>query len=282
MKIDLHTHTTYSDGRNTPKELIDLAKKFNYDIFAITDHDSISGFLKIKDYAKKLGIKLIPGVEISSLYNNKDIHILAYFFDFENKDFLEMLAFIQNSRQKRALKIIEKLNEMGKKITIEEVTELSGKTDLIGRPHIARALIKNGYCRNVQDAFYNYLGNDGPAYYPKLSLNPKEVIEIVKKAGGISVVAHPFQLENEFILLELIEMGVQGIEVFYRLHTKQQIQFYSSIADKYNLIKTGGSDYHGDPDGRIIFGDYSAPNSVFEQLLMKREKIYETNKSKTN
>ena len=105
MKIDLHTHTTYSDGRNTPKELIDLAKKNNYDIFAITDHDSISGYLKVKDYAKKLGITLIPGAEISTLYNNKDIHILAYFFDIENQEFLDMLAFIQDSRKIRAKKI---------------------------------------------------------------------------------------------------------------------------------------------------------------------------------
>ena len=279
MKIDLHTHTTYSDGRNTPKELIDLAKNNNYDIFAITDHDSISGYLKVKDYATNLGINLIPGAEVSTLYNDKDIHILAYFFDIENQEFLEMLSFIQESRKNRAKKIIDKLNELGKNITLEEVTELSGKTDLIGRPHIARALVNKGYCYNIQEAFYKYLGNDCPAYYPKLSLNPKEVIKIIKNAGGISVVAHPFQLEDEFVLLELIEMGVQGIEVFYRLHTKDQIQFYGNIADKYNLIKTGGSDYHGDPNGRIVFGEYSAPDSVYTNLINEKEKIDETNKS---
>ncbi len=279
MKIDLHTHTTYSDGRNTPKELIDLAKKNHYDIFAITDHDSISGYLKVNDYAENIGITLIPGAEISTLYNNNDIHILAYFFDIKNQEFLDMLSFIQDSRKNRAKKIIDKLNELGKNITFEEVVELSGKTDLIGRPHIARALVNKGYCYNIQEVFYKYIGNDCPAYYPKLSLNPIEVIDIIKKAGGISVVAHPFQLEDEFVLLELIEMGVQGIEVFYRLHTNEQIKFYGDIADKYNLVKTGGSDYHGDPKGRIVFGDYSAPDSVYENLLKEKEKIDGTNKS---
>ncbi len=279
MKIDLHTHTTYSDGRNTPEELINLAKENNYDIFAITDHDSISGYLKVKQKAQELGITLIPGAEISTLYNDNDIHILAYFFDSENRKFLEMLNFIQESRKARAIKMIDKLNELGKHITLEEVTELSGKTDLIGRPHIARALVNKGYCRNIQEAFFNFIGNDCPAYYPKLSVSPEKAIEIIKQAGGISVVAHPFQLDDEFVLLELIEMGVQGIEVYYRLHTNEQVKFYGNIADKYNLIKTGGSDYHGDPNGRIVFGDYSAPDSVYYSLIKEKEKIDETNKS---
>ena len=189
MKIDLHTHTNFSDGLLSPEELLAFVAKFNYRYLSITDHDNINGYLSAQKIASKYEIEIIPGVEISTEYLDSDIHILAYYYDPQNKPFIDMLNYIYSKRYNRGQQIFAKLQQLGVNLKWERILEISGHNQYIGRPHLARAMVEAGYVPNIRDAFDRYLGNDGPAFIPKVSFDTAEAIEIIKQAGGIPVLA---------------------------------------------------------------------------------------------
>lgn len=242
-KIDLHTHTQFSDGFFSPADLIKKAKKNGIDIIGITDHDTVNGINEAFETGKKYDVEVIPGVEISTDLKDREIHLLAYFVDINNKELLEYLSFFRKERLKRAEIITKKLNNLGFKITINDVVDRS-KNSAIGRPHIAQAMIERGIVKTQQEAFIKFLGKGCPAFEKKVHISPQSAVKIISDAGGLTVIAHPGNMP-ENILKELIEAGVDGIEVIHPSHPNRLINYYRGIANEYFLLETGGSDFHG-------------------------------------
>ncbi len=244
MEADLHIHTTVSDGCLSPAEAVRLARDINLQALSITDHDTMGGIPEALDEGKKLNIKVIPGVEMSTEYRHKEIHILGYYVDSGNENFQTLLELLRKSRQKRVKNIIKKLNGLGCTVELEEVANLA-REGSVGRPHIARVLAQKGYVSSVKDAFEKLIGYNAPAYVERYKLLPKEVIQLVLKAGGVPVLAHPGLIKNDSVIYNIIEDGLRGIEVYHPEHSPEEIRKFQIMAFKNNLLITGGSDCHG-------------------------------------
>ncbi len=242
-KADLHTHTIYSDGALSPAELIDKALLNGINILSITDHDSVNGVIEAVKYGKSVGIEIIPGVEISTDVEDKEVHLLGYFIDVENVNLKNYLTFFRIERLNRAKRIIEKLNYLGVNISIDDVVKRA-KHSSIGRPHIANALVDLGFVNNFYEAFEKYLRDNGPAYEKKNHLSAYSAIKLIGDAGGLTILAHP-GFVSESILISLIKSGIDGIEVIHPSHNENQIKFYRGIVNSYFMLQTGGSDFHG-------------------------------------
>ena len=266
MKIDLHMHTDYSDGRLNPEELLELCRKHNYKIISIADHDNIDGYLSVKEQAPSYGIHLVPGLELSSDYEGAEVHILAYFFDDEHPALLSLLNFINENRINRARKIVKKLAELGLDLDIETLLAETGKSGIIGRMHIARALIAKKYCSTVKEAFDRYLHDRSPAFEKKVTLPADKSIEMIHAAGGISVLAHPHKLDNISVVQGLISLGIKGLEVYCPKSSSYAISLFKQLASDYNLLLTGGSDFHGELEEIQDFGKYTLPVEVWEHI----------------
>lgn len=272
VKVDLHIHSNYSDGVFSPRDLLEMLQQYDYDLISITDHDTIDGCREALSLAAHYDIKMITGVEISTDINGRDVHILAYGFDINDRQFRRFLHDIENGRMNRARKMVKLLAKMKMKLDFKSVLNLTGKFNLVGRPHIARALIEAGYCRDIKEAFDNYIGEGQPCYIPKPAPNAHQVITSIKKAGGVSVLAHPYIYHDDKMVEWLIQQGLQGLEVFYSRHTNEETRRYEELADKYGLIKTGGSDFHGHGSDMNFFGFFSAPEKVLpyiEQFIVE-------------
>ena len=242
-KADLHTHTTHSDGFFSPKEIIQKAKKVSLDVISVTDHDNIKGFKEAYEAGKELGVEVIPGVEISSEIGDREIHILGYFFDPENSELERYLSFFREERIKRAGRIVNKLMNLGFEITLDEILKKAGRSS-VGRPHIAHAMLERGIVSSYYEAFNKYIGNGAPAFEKKVHLSPQSAFRIINEAGGLSFIAHPGNI-HEKLLKELIDAGMDGIEVIHPSHSKLQQKFYRGIVNSYFLLESGGSDFHG-------------------------------------
>jgi predicted metal-dependent phosphoesterase TrpH len=243
FKIDLHTHTNHSDGYNSPEKLVKRVHNQGISALSITDHDSTNGLAEAMEYADKFGIEIIPGVEISSDIRDTEVHILGYFIDPKNEELEHYLHFFRDERFKRAIRIVKKLNILGLDITIDEVMKFA-KNSAVGRPHIAQALLEKGQVKSFFEAFYKYIGNHAPAYERKVHLSPQSAFKIINDAGGLSFIAHPGNMP-EILIKELIDAGVDGIEVIHPSHSPEQVRFYRGIVNEYFLLESGGSDYHG-------------------------------------
>lgn len=243
VKVDLHTHTNLSDGAYSPCELIELAYKNGIQALSITDHDSINAYEEVIECANDFKIELIPGVEISTDLDDKEIHLLGLFINLESDELKKYLNFFREERFHRAKRIINKLKNLDILISIDDVLEFSNNS-AIGRPHIAYAMIEKGYVKNYQEAFEKYLGDFAPAFERKIHVSVQSALKLISEAGGLSFVAHPGYMK-ENILLKLIEYGIDGIEVIHPSHNESQIQFYKGIVNQYCLLETGGSDFHG-------------------------------------
>jgi hypothetical protein len=272
MKIDLHLHTTFSDGIFSPEELLEMASKNNYDIISITDHDTLDGFREATGMIHNFTCQIISGIEISSIHRQRDVHILAYDIDEKNEELDSLLSSIQKSRLIRAKKIIDKLKNMGIYVDFERVRSLAGKHELIARPHIARVLVENGNCRSTKEAFDHYLSNSSPAYVLKQTPTVQELIDVVHRAGGVAVLAHPHTLFDDSMIDEFVHMGLDGLEVFYAKYDRVMVDYYDEIALKNNLLRTGGSDFHGEMLDFDYFGEHSAPHYVVEELKLWAER----------
>ena len=271
MIADLHLHTSASDGLYPPAEVVKQAKDKGYSAIAITDHDTTGGLTEALAAGKKLGVEVIPGIELSTLDGDREIHILGYYPDSENDQLQEMLSKMIEARKNRALKMVEKLNHHGIDISLTRIKEIAG-TEFIGRPHIAQALLEKGYITEVSEAFSeDFIGRGGKAYIERFKITPTEGIKILKQAGAIPVLAHPGFLSkgepiSEEEMKKLIESGLRGIEVFYSKHTPEQTGLYKSLVIKYSLLITGGSDCHGQPNVPNSLGSIQLPYKYVEAL----------------
>lgn len=254
--VDLHMHTTHSDGSYTPAELMDYCHEKKLGCVAVTDHDTLSAYEECRRRADQHGVELIPGIEISAEYQPGTLHILGYFLNPSHAELKIKLEKIQRARRERNPKIIEKLNRLGMAITLEEVTReaLGDKGNVydkqIGRPHFAKVLMKKNYVRTFEEAFDRYLGKGKAAYVDKERFSSREAIRLIREAGGVAVAAHPKQIRLEPEALEkfigeLAEQGLGGIEVYSSCQNQRENELYLSIAKHFDLAVTGGSDFHG-------------------------------------
>ena len=257
--IDLHTHSTASDGTFAPSALVAEACRSGVTHLALTDHDGVGGLEEARAEAHARGMRFIDGLELSADYQPGTMHILGYGFDPVDAALSEKLAKVLKSRTDRNPKICEKLRELGMDVWIEEVQAYAGG-DVVGRPHFARLLVDKGYVKSGQEAFDLYLEKGKPAYVGKEKLSPEDCINLIRGAGGVAVLAHPKQLgaagvdELESILHRLIGAGLQGIECYYRNHSAEDEELFRGLAEKYGLLQTGGSDFHGQNKPEVKLG----------------------------
>jgi len=265
---DLHLHTNFSDGTYTVPELLEKAKSRDLDCIAITDHDTVEAFAYLKNNISALTLEVIPGVELTADYEGKEVHILGYFVDCENKEFLKELALIKQARVTRIYEMVDKLKGLGMSISAEDVFKLSdGGT--VGRLHLARAMFARGCVCSTQEAFNKYIGDNGPAYVGRFRLSPAEAIKLIANSGGVAVLAHPYCLPDQNLIFKLIDLGLDGLEIYYPEHSASQIKNYLGIAQKYNLLVTGGSDCHGFAKPTELIGKIKLPYELVEKMKLK-------------
>jgi hypothetical protein len=281
--IDLHTHSTASDGSFQPAEVVRLAQEAGLAVISLTDHDTIDGLPEALAAGAELGVEVIPGVEISAEFAGGDsMHILGYFLDYADGRLDQRLAVLKRARAQRNPKIVAKLNGLGIPITYGQVEALSGGGQ-VGRPHIARALLEGGYVRTFQEAFDIYLRKGGLAFVPKFRFPPAEALAMIREAKGIPVLAHPITLGlTGAALKDLVNrlkfQGLAGLEVFYSDHTLEQENHYLALAQELGLLITGGSDFHGLNKPEVSLGRFRSQNRLTDELLAPlrawREKEY--------
>lgn len=255
---DLHTHTRASDGTGTPADNVRIAREAGLAAVAITDHDTVAGLEEAMAEGRRLGMAVVPGVEISTVADGKDIHVLGYFMAVDDELFLERLKELRSIRDKRNMMMIERLNELGMEITMAEVTSrfhVSGRTDdTVGRPHIADVLIAKGYASSLRDAFDRYLGEGGAAYVNPPRIRPETAIQWIHEAGGAAVLAHPGLYKQDDLVAEMAGDGLDGIEADHSDHSPEEVEHYRRMAEQAGLLVTAGSDYHGERNGTVFHG----------------------------
>jgi hypothetical protein len=257
IKADLHTHTFYSDGRYSPADLVRKARDCGLNLISVTDHDNVDGIDEAIETGKELNIEVIPGVELSSECGGKEVHILGYFIDYKAPELLNHLETFRERRKIRAEKIVQKLNVLELPLTMNDVLEHVKGNASIGRPHIAYAMVDKNFVSNYYEAFIKYLGDYKPAYEKKPNVSTKDAIKMISAAGGLSFVAHPAKTVRDNLLIEIMESGIDGIEVIHPSHSAEDVKYFQGMASQYFLLESGGSDFHG---GRInddsILGAY--------------------------
>jgi len=264
--IDMHTHTNISDGIYSPKELIKYAISKGLNGVAITDHDAIDGIDEAIEYAHTQNdFLVVPGIELSTEFQETEIHILGYNINHNDEVLKNTLSFLKKQRINRAFKIVEKLNKLNINITYNEIKNKS-PNGVIGRPHVSRLLIEKGCVHDMKEAFEKYLGNQAPAYVPRYKITPSEAIELIKSSGGFSVIAHPKSINSDYLLLDILKNDVDGIEVYHPTHNSTDREKYLSIANKYNLIVTAGSDFHAPPSDSSNHGDLGDEKLSIENI----------------
>ena len=269
-RIDLHSHTTASDGALSPTELVRKAKSVGISVLAITDHDTVEGLDEARLEAEKIGIRIVPGVEFGIEVSGTEVHMLGYLFDDKDPVLLDRLHELQDGRLNRGKKMVEKLRAIGINITWAQVAEIAGDGS-IGRPHVAQALIQAGYASSIEEAFKKYISRGRPAFVERAHLTLEECIDLVHQAGGVAVLAHPtFVNDVEYVLPRLVKVGLDGIETYYGRYTEETIAWIEKLAKKHNLIKTGGSDFHGlDALSHADLGSVDVPPECLEELERK-------------
>jgi predicted metal-dependent phosphoesterase TrpH len=263
---DLHTHTTHSDGHNTPLELLQKAKAAGISILGIADHDSVGALEDAIEIGRTMGIEVIPGMELSATSPEGEIHVLGYFMDFRSPELTEALAIFRQKRLERVERIVGKLNRLKIPLTVESVlAEATG--DSVGRPHIANALVNNGHAATYHQAFSKFIGEGRPAFEKKAEFSPEETIRLIAAAGGLSFLAHPGRSVDETLLHRLIRSGLDGIEVNHPSHQPEMVQYYRGIVGEYFLLESGGSDYHGGAkNDDHLLGRVGVPASAVDMM----------------
>ena len=245
-KINLHLHTNVSDGALTPRALIERSRAIGLDLISITDHDTTDAYRLLGEAGP--GLRLLPGIEISSQHEGNDVHILAYGYDIDAPGLNELTEMYLIGRRDRAVKMLDKLSEFGIDIALDEVVAVAGSRELIVRPHIAQVMVSKGYCATKNEAFEKYIGNFKPAYYPKPEVSVETALDVIHASGAWAVIAHPGKLTDPSYLDLFIEMGIDGIEVWHPDHSSAQARDFSAKALKHQLLMTAGSDFHGEQD----------------------------------
>ncbi|MBO8170497.1 MAG: PHP domain-containing protein [Bacillaceae bacterium] len=275
-RVDLHSHTTASDGTYTPEMNFKRAKARGLAALGITDHDTVAGLADARNFARETGVELVPGIEISTLHQGQDVHVLGYYVDDQDVAFLERLKELRETRNRRNEMMIEKLNQLGIEITIGDVYARKKKENgNVGRPHIAEVLMDRGIVSSMEEAFEKYLGKEGKAYVNPPRISPEEAIDLIKSAGGAVVLAHPGLYGDDEMVQNLIDYGLDGIEVYHPDHHDDEEKKYLKMAEQSGLIVTAGSDFHGERNGDIFHADLgtkTVPYDTVQQLKQIAER----------
>jgi len=264
--IDLHIHSTCSDGLLTPEEIVTLADQRGLCAISITDHDTMGATLEAMSAGEKNDVEVVPGIEMSVTYSYCEVHLLGYYIQHDSPALEHYSQLLLQSRKERAVKIIEVLRKQGVKISLELV-KLKSKEAPIGRPHIAEVLVEENYAYSMQDAFNKYLGENRPADIPKLSIGIEKAIRIIKESRGLAFFAHPATVDCcEDVIHELLRHGLDGIETIHPKHSPEVQAHFHKIAQKYDLLESGGSDCHGGRNGYITMGTLPVPYTFLERI----------------
>ena len=272
-EADLHIHTHYSDGVMSPSEIIEYAKRKNLLAISVTDHDTVNGIDESIKSASKTDLILIPGIELSTEYQSSEIHILCYFINHQNKSLTKLLEKLYEERLEIAETIIKNLSSQGIELNWNYIKSTSKKS--IGRPHIAREMVKKGYVKTISEAFEKYLNNKEKLKLPSKILNSCDGINIVKESGGISAIAHPHTVINlERILPDLSNAGLSGLEINNVRYNQSKKDEFEKLADNFNLISTGGSDFHTN-DSKNKLGDSGVPLKTVKNMMERAISIHQ-------
>lgn len=272
MLVDFHMHSIYSDGINAPKELLQFALNCNVSMMSLTDHDEIDGIKALRTAQQELDpkktIKIVNGCEFSADYKDKSIHILGYRFNEHNKDLIDFITYFKIKREERIDEIIRRCNNEGYHITKEELIKQFPHTKAYGRPHIGALLIDDGYAKDINEVFKGILRKDSPCYVPKVKVEVPYIIDIIHKAGGLAVMAHPKLVTSDEYVVEMLDYDFDGMEVYHSKHNDEDVARYKALAKKHNLFITGGSDYHGIPGKKPDnFGDYLVSSQDVSEFI---------------
>lgn len=266
FKADMHVHTTSSDGLFEPEETVEWAKKKGIDVIAITDHDTVDGIERAVKAGKEFGVRIVPGVEMSCAYKDDEVHVVGLFIDYKNRELKERLENLSENRTLRGKKIVDRLNSLGVEIKYEDVLN-EAKCGSVGKPHIARVLAATGAVKSFDEAFNKYLAKGKPADIAREKITVEEAVKLIKNAGGVAVVAHPGLLVNKNYPLELIFLGIDGMEVIHSIHDNDTVERIGKIVRDKKLLKSAGSDCHGNLiDGVPIVGNFYLNEEEFEKI----------------
>jgi hypothetical protein len=275
-RVDLHAHTTASDGTLAPRDLVRTAARHGVRVLAVTDHDSTDGLTEALDEAGRWGMTVVPGLEINCDVEGAEIHVLGYLGDWGTAWFQDFLRAQRAERVARVHRIAERLAALGLPIDPAEVFAVAGN-GAPGRPHVAQVMVNRGYVRSVREAFDRYLKAGGPASVPRRRLTPAEAVAVIRRAGGVPVLAHPGLADRDALIPDLVAAGLMGIEAYYAEHSAAQTQAYLALCRQYDLVATGGSDYHGPGSGRSNPpGTPAVPWSAWEALRERAEQARRT------
>jgi hypothetical protein len=262
-RVDLHAHTFFSDGLLSPEDLVARAREKRLLALAVTDHDTVEALPRARA-AATAALELVPGIELSSATDGVDLHILGFYIDPEHPRLRARLERFQDERRQRAVLMMQRLNDLGAPLDPDEVFDLAGP-GVVGRPHVAGALLRAGHVSSMDEAFRRYLGPHGAAYVPRPAFRPEEAIALVHEADGVSVLAHPGGSLPDSLLERLVAGGLRGVEVWHPQHNAATIRRYRALASRLGLLETGGSDFHGHPRGADL-GDMGVSAAVLDPL----------------
>ena len=268
---DLHTHTAFSDGTESPVRVVELAAAAGLSVLSITDHDNVDALALASPVAARLGIELIPGIEMSAAAEGCEVHLLGFLFDLQHAGLRRHLAEQQARRVERVHEMVKRLQRAGVTIEAQEVFDVAGE-GTVGRPHVARVLLKHGYVNSVAEAFTRYIGQNNPGFVPGSTMAPAQVMRVLRDAGGIPVLAHPIYLKRDELITTFVEQGLLGLEVFHCGHTPDRIRHYEQLADRLDLLKTGGSDFHGDAKEGSRIGSVKIPVALVDALKQWKQR----------
>ena len=263
--VDLHVHTNFSDSTLSPAEVVDYAVSAGLKAVAITDHDVVEAISIVEQLGQKRGLEVVPGVELTADSEGTEIHILGYFIDYTQSWFLDKLKEICQVRHERIHRIVEKLKDLGVDLQARDIFEYAGQGSA-GRVHVAKVMVEQGYVNNFNEAFNKFISNSGPAYVSKYNLSPAEAIDLIRQAKGVPVLAHPYIMGDDDAIPDYAAQGLMGIEAFHLTHSPNVREYYKNIAQKHNLVVTGGSDCHGLAKGEVYIGKVRVDYSVVEEL----------------
>jgi predicted metal-dependent phosphoesterase TrpH len=263
--LDLHIHTTASDGVVSPAEVVRVAIDKGLEAIAITDHDTTDGIDAALAAAQGARLEVIPGIELSAEEGSREAHILGYYIDYRDESLQEKLTVLRRARRERARKMVKKLESLGMPVSWDHVEEIADQTSAFGRPHVAKALLDEGYVGSVNEAFDRYIGLRGPAYVARHKLTPEEAVQMICDAQGLPVLAHPRWQED--VVPRLSAAGLVGLEVYYPSHSEEETEALAALAARHGLVATGGSDFHGyHADARLSLGEVPVPLESLERL----------------
>ena len=269
--IDLHLHTTASDGLLAPADLVRAAHAAGLTVIAVTDHDTVAGVPDARAAAQSFGMTLVPGIEVTAVHGGRDLHILGYFVEIDDGRFAAFLARQRADRRRRLDRMVERLAALGAPVARPLPGETGNDATAVGRPHVARALVEAGHAASIADAFERFVGADGPAFVPRAGASPAETIAEIAAAGGLASLAHPGKsLSDVALIARLIEAGLTAIEVHHPDHTSEHVAYYQGLVGDRGLLATGGSDYHGPGSGRTdALGQVTLPARDYAALAAR-------------